>query len=105
MNIITTPSLTLSFVMKELYRRKIQSVYVEGGSSIHDAFWRMVIGIKLSPIFAKLIGGNGTASFASSREVNQMFALTEVTVEPVGEELRIVGRRQENVYRTHSRKG
>ena len=34
-----------------------------------------------------------------------MFALTEVTVEPVGEELRIVGRRQENVYRTHSRKG
>ncbi len=56
----------------------------------------------LSP---KLIGGNGTASFASSREVNQMFALTEVTVEPVGEELRIVGRRQENVYRTHSEKG
>ena len=69
-------------------------------------FWRMVIGTKLSPIFRqKLIGGNGTASFASSREVNQMFALTEVTVEPVGEELRIVGRRQENVYRTHSRKG
>ena len=105
-NIITTPSLTLSFVMKELYRRKIQSVYVEGGSSIHDAFladgyWDQVI-TYLSP---KLIGGNGTASFASSREVNQMFALTEVTVEPVGEELRIVGRRQENVYRTHSRKG
>ena len=34
--------------MKELYRRKIQSVYVEGGSSIHDAFladgyWDQVI--------------------------------------------------------------
>lgn len=104
--IITTPSLTLSFVMKELYRRKIQSVYVEGGSSIHDAFlasgyWDQIV-TYLSPT---IIGGNGTASFASDREVSHMITLGEVTVEEVGEDLRIVGRRKEDVYRTHSRKG
>lgn len=86
--------LSIEKVLAELAARNIQSLYVEGGAKMHDAFlasgaWDEVI-TYLAP---KIIGGNATASMNSSRSETAVAELTNVTVEQLGADLRISGRR------------
>ena len=86
---------TIERVSSELTQRGIQSVYVEGGAQIHDAFlasglWDEVI----TYVAPKLIGGNSTPSFSSQRLVESVTNLSDLTVENIDGNLRIVGRRR-----------
>lgn len=92
--VICEKALTIPVVVSELFSRTIQSVYVEGGAKIHDAFlasgyWDELI-TYLTP---KIIGGDGTASFTSSRRTEQVTAIKTIAIETFGEDLRITGRR------------
>lgn len=92
---IYLPEVTIAHVLAELTKRKIQSIYVEGGPTIHDAFlasglWDELI-TYLSP---KVIGGNSPVSFGSQRRASQITPLSEVTCEKYGEDFRIRGRRK-----------
>lgn len=92
--VISLPEVTIKCVISELTQRGIQSVYVEGGAKIHDAFlasglWDEVI----TYVAPKLIGGNSTASFSSERAVRFVTDLENLAVETIGEDLRISGRR------------
>ena len=92
--VVSLPEVTIDRVITELEQRGIQSLYVEGGAKIHDAFlasglWDEVI-TYMAP---KLIGGNSTASFSSERTVRSVTDLKNITVESIGEDLRISGRR------------
>ena len=92
--VIRNQVLSLSFVVAELTKRNIQSLYVEGGAAIHDAFlasgyWDELV----TYLVPKIIGGNGTASFTGTRLVEQVTALSGVSIEQLGLDIRIVGRR------------
>ncbi len=92
--VIQQDQVSVASVVRELKERKLQSIYVEGGARIHDAFlasgyWDEVISY-LSPT---LIGGNGTASFTSSREVADVTLVGDLSVEQIGQDIRISGRR------------
>ncbi|WP_052400719.1 bifunctional diaminohydroxyphosphoribosylaminopyrimidine deaminase/5-amino-6-(5-phosphoribosylamino)uracil reductase RibD [Oceanobacillus jeddahense] len=95
---------TIPKVVDYLQKEGIQSVYVEGGSKIHDAFlaenkFEEVI-TYISP---KLIGGNGAPAFYSDRKVSSVTSLALQSVEAVGEDIRIVSRREKkDVYRVNS---
>lgn len=95
---------TIPKVVDYLQKEGIQSVYVEGGSKIHDAFlaenkFEEVI-TYISP---KLIGGNGVPAFYSDRKVSSVMPLALQSVEAVGEDIRIVSRRgKKDVYRVDS---
>lgn len=89
------PHMTIAAVCQELYRRKIQSVYVEGGATIHDAFlaadcWDEII-CYLAPI---LLGGNSLPSMSSTRLGQRYANLNFTNITQVGPDLRIVARRQ-----------
>ncbi|WP_435522172.1 bifunctional diaminohydroxyphosphoribosylaminopyrimidine deaminase/5-amino-6-(5-phosphoribosylamino)uracil reductase RibD [Enterococcus rotai] len=87
-------SVTVQNVLNELHKRNIQSVYVEGGSVIHDAFlasdyWDEII-CYVAPL---LLGGNSLSSMSSNRESNSKTPLKFVDLEKIGSDFRIVGRR------------
>lgn len=87
-------SVTIQNVLEELHKRNIQSVYVEGGSVIHDAFlasdyWDEMI-CYVAPL---LLGGNSLSSMSSNRVSNSGTPLKFVNLEKIGSDLRIVGRR------------
>ena len=91
---IVLKSATVKSIIKELTRRNIHSLYVEGGAKVHDSFlnsgyWDQMI----TYIAPKVIGGNGVPAMSSTREVNQVIELTNVTVESIHDDLRISGRR------------
>lgn len=93
--VIVLPKMSISEVVKELAMRNVQSVYVEGGAQIHDAFlaegyWEELI-TYLSP---QLIGGSSLPSFASERVAETLTTLEQVVIEPVGVDFRISGRRK-----------
>jgi diaminohydroxyphosphoribosylaminopyrimidine deaminase/5-amino-6-(5-phosphoribosylamino)uracil reductase len=93
--VICLPQVTIEQVIKELTKRKLQALYVEGGARIHDAFlasgyWDEVI----TYVAAKVMGGAGLSSFGSEREVEQLSELTDVKITQIGADLRISGRRQ-----------
>ena len=88
--VINSSALTIEFVLQELAKRQIQSVYVEGGSKIHDAFlgsnmWDELV----SYISPKIIGGNGVPAFSSQREINQVLRLENITVKQLNQDIRI----------------
>lgn len=92
--VIQVRQLSIDKILAELTARNIQSLYVEGGAKMHDAFlasgaWDEVI-TYLAP---KIIGGNATASMNSTRPETAVAELTDVTVEQLGADLRISGRR------------
>ncbi len=65
--VIDLPEFSIANILRVLYDEKIQSVYVEGGAAVHDAFldsglWDEII----SYVTPKLIGGNGKAEYQSS---------------------------------------
>lgn len=85
---------TIPQILADLGKLGIQSVYVEGGPTIHDAFledgnWSDLI-TYVSP---KLIGGNSLAAFSSQRPTQKMTELLVTEVSQLGTDLRIVGRR------------
>lgn len=92
-HVIQLINMQLMSVLHDLAERKIQSVYVEGGATIHDAFlnndcWEESI-TYISP---KLLGGKSISSFDSERIPTQVTRLKDVTVKQVGEDIRIQGR-------------
>lgn len=95
---------TISKVIEYLQNEGIQSVYVEGGSRIHDAFLaENLFEEVITYISPKLIGGNGVPAFSSDRNVLSAVPLTLQSVEAVGEDIRIVSRKGEkDVYRIDS---
>ena len=92
--VIRNQALSLSFVVTELTKRNLQSLYVEGGAAIHDAFLASGYWDELVTYLApKIIGGNGTASFTGTRLVEQVTALSDISIEQLGSDIRIAGRR------------
>ncbi|MCT1904627.1 bifunctional diaminohydroxyphosphoribosylaminopyrimidine deaminase/5-amino-6-(5-phosphoribosylamino)uracil reductase RibD [Oceanobacillus sojae] len=95
---------TISKVIEYLQNEGVQSVYVEGGSRIHDAFLaENLFEEVITYISPKLIGGNGVPAFSSDRNVLSAVPLTLQSVEAVGEDIRIVSRKgKKDVYRIDS---
>ena len=96
--IIRKPTISLCDVINELTNRNIQSLYVEGGGRLHDSFiendfWDEII-TYLSP---KILGGNSLASFRSDRVVKGCTKLKSVQIKKIGEDFRIVGKREEDI--------
>lgn len=93
--VVSFPEVTIERVISELTRRGVQSVYVEGGAQIHDAFLASGLWDELITYLApKVIGGNSTSSFSSQRLVESVTNLSDLTVETIDGNLRIVGRRR-----------
>lgn len=95
-SVIQLEELTIVSLLKELAARQVQSLYVEGGAAIHDAF--LASGLwqeSITYVAPKFLGGNSLASFTSERTPKQLQQLTEVTVTAVGEDVCIRGRRPE----------
>lgn len=93
-DVIKSNKLTIDFVLKELAKRQIQSVYVEGGAKIHDAFlasdkWDELI-TYVSP---KLIGGNAQSAFSSQRESNKIINLEHLEIKQINKDIRLSARR------------
>lgn len=87
---------TVSKVIEVLQKEGIQSVYVEGGGRIHDAFLEAnMFEEVITYISSKLIGGRAVSAFSSDRNNLQVTPLTLQSVETVGEDIRIVSRRAE----------
>lgn len=85
---------TLPLVIHELKYRNIQSLYVEGGSTIHDVFlreehWEEII----TYITPNLVGGDGLPSMTSMRNITQVKKLKQLKIEVIGDNVRISGRR------------
>lgn len=92
--LVQMSTVTIPNVLNELFKKTIQSVYVEGGSTIHDAFlasdcWDELI-CYVAPV---LLGGDSLSSFSSNRVSTSGTALKYVELEKVGRDLRIVGRK------------
>jgi diaminohydroxyphosphoribosylaminopyrimidine deaminase/5-amino-6-(5-phosphoribosylamino)uracil reductase len=91
---IYTPNFSFDFFIETLKKEGIQSLYIEGGPKIHDAFlaenlWDELI----SYIAPKLFGGNSPAAFNSDRFVLQEQLLEFVEVKQIGKDIRVRGRR------------
>lgn len=85
---------TIESVVEELTRQGIQSVYVEGGSRVHDAFVESELWDEMITYLApKVIGGNASNSISSTRESNHLIELTDVTYQQLGQDMRINGRK------------
>ncbi|MBK8155867.1 MAG: bifunctional diaminohydroxyphosphoribosylaminopyrimidine deaminase/5-amino-6-(5-phosphoribosylamino)uracil reductase RibD [Streptococcus sp.] len=79
--VIDLPEFSIANILRVLYDEKIQSVYVEGGAAVHDAFldsglWDEII----SYVTPKLIGGNGKAAISSFRLVEEVLELQDFHV-------------------------
>ena len=94
-NSINLPEFSIANILQVLYEARIQSVYVEGGAQVHDAFltselWDEVI----SYVTPKVIGGNGRAAMNSSRQVEEVQDLQEFSYQKIGNNLRLSGKRR-----------
>ncbi|MFV0561183.1 MAG: bifunctional diaminohydroxyphosphoribosylaminopyrimidine deaminase/5-amino-6-(5-phosphoribosylamino)uracil reductase RibD [Enterococcus sp.] len=90
--VFTYKIFTLDVLMTTLWEAGIQSVYVEGGPKIHDAFlesdyWEDVI-TYLAP---KLIGGTSLAAFSSARLPEKIVELHDLEIDRLDDTLRIKG--------------
>lgn len=86
---------TIAKVVDALAKEGVQSIYVEGGAKIHDAFLaNNLFEEVITYIAPKLIGGQGTPSFSSEREIETPIPLTFHAIEKLGADLRIVSRRR-----------
>ncbi|WP_080875877.1 bifunctional diaminohydroxyphosphoribosylaminopyrimidine deaminase/5-amino-6-(5-phosphoribosylamino)uracil reductase RibD [Oceanobacillus timonensis] len=94
--LISNQDWTIPKVVDYLRKEGIQSVYVEGGSKMHDAFLaENMFEEVITYIAPKLIGSNGVPAFASNRDVSATTPLVFQRVEAVGEDVRMVSRREE----------
>ncbi|MGT2924443.1 bifunctional diaminohydroxyphosphoribosylaminopyrimidine deaminase/5-amino-6-(5-phosphoribosylamino)uracil reductase RibD [Streptococcus caviae] len=88
---------TVAKVVKKLAEEGIQSLYVEGGSRIHDAFYEANLWdewlLYLAPV---LLGGDALASMSSSRMSQRLTHLSVLSLEQVGEDWRLSAKRKED---------
>ncbi|MGT2948717.1 bifunctional diaminohydroxyphosphoribosylaminopyrimidine deaminase/5-amino-6-(5-phosphoribosylamino)uracil reductase RibD [Streptococcus devriesei] len=96
-SVFCDPDWTVDKVVKKLAEEGIQSLYVEGGSRIHDAFYEAGLWdeylLYLAPV---LLGGNALGSMSSSRRSQRLTYLSDVSLEQVGEDWRISAKRKED---------
>lgn len=83
----------LAEVVATLAKAGVQSIYVEGGGTVHDAFlaanlWNECI----TYIAPEIFGGHSIPAFGSKRTVHQGVTLTQVEVDRLGADIRISGR-------------
>lgn len=93
--VIDLPEFSIANILRVLYDEKIQSVYVEGGAAVHDAFlnsglWDEII----SYVTPKLIGGNGKASISSFRLVEEVLELQDFSCQKIGNTIRLSAKRR-----------
>ena len=93
--VIDLPEFSIANILQTLYDEKIQSLYVEGGAGVHDAFlecglWDEVI----SYVTPKLIGGNGKAAMSSFRLVEEVLELQDFSVQTIGNNVRLSAKRR-----------
>ncbi|WP_420705960.1 bifunctional diaminohydroxyphosphoribosylaminopyrimidine deaminase/5-amino-6-(5-phosphoribosylamino)uracil reductase RibD [Enterococcus sp. CWB-B31] len=93
--VVSLSKVTIPAVLHALQERTIQSVYVEGGAIIHDAFlasdcWEEII-CYMTPT---LLGGNSLPAMSSNRETSHLASMKFTEIEKIGEDFRIVGRRE-----------
>ena len=85
---------TIAGVVKECGRRGLQSLYVEGGPTIHRAFFESgLVNELLTYLSPQLIGQQGVAGFQPGRPVQPR----DVGIEEVGDNLRSTERVDEDV--------
>lgn len=93
--VIDLPEFSIANILRVLYDEKIQSVYVEGGAAVHDAFlnsglWDEII----SYVTPKLIGGNGKAAISSFRLVEEVLELQDFSCQKIGNTIRFSAKRR-----------
>lgn len=93
--VIDLPEFSIANILRVLYDEKIQSVYVEGGAAVHDAFlnsglWDEII----SYVTPKLIGGNGKAAISSFRLVEEVLELQDFSCQKIGNTIRLSAKRR-----------
>ena len=93
--VIDLPEFSIANILRVLYDEKIQSVYVEGGAAVHDAFlnsglWDEII----SYVTPKLIGGNGKAAISSFRLVEEVLELQDFLCQKIGNTIRLSAKRR-----------
>lgn len=93
--VIDLPEFPIANILRVLYDEKIQSVYVEGGAAVHDAFlnsglWDEII----SYVTPKLIGGNGKAAISSFRLVEEVLELQDFSCQKIGNTIRFSAKRR-----------
>ena len=96
-SVFCDPDWTVDKVVKKLAEEGIQSLYVEGGSRIHDAFYAADLWdewlLYLAPV---LLGGDALAGMSSSRKSQTLTSLLDVSLEQIGEDWRIAAKRKED---------
>ena len=101
--VISQATMTIDSVLSELTRLGVQSLYVEGGATIHDAFlmndkWDELI----CYLALKLLGGNSLPSFSSRRPSLVATELALTTSQMIGPDIRLTARRYPHVHRINS---
>lgn len=91
---IVQEKVTIESLVDYLSQEGVQSLYVEGGARIHDAFikeglWDAFI----SYLAPKIIAGNGLPATSSDRVSQELLDLKDVKVQQIGQDIRISGRR------------
>jgi len=94
--IFYTPKFSFRFFIETMRQKGLQSLYIEGGAKIHDAFleenlWDEII----SYIAPKLFGGKSPMSFHSERLISEEQQLEFLEVEQLGEDIRVRGKRKQ----------
>lgn len=88
--VFTAKQWTVSEVVARLAQEGVQSLYVEGGSRIHDAFYEADLWdewlLYLSPT---ILGGNALPELSSLRSSKAMTRLFDVSLEQIGQDWRI----------------
>jgi diaminohydroxyphosphoribosylaminopyrimidine deaminase/5-amino-6-(5-phosphoribosylamino)uracil reductase len=84
-----------NFVMRELYKRGIMSVLIEGGSAITTSFLcKKLVDEAWLYIAPKIIGADGIHYFGKMgfKEMSKVFSLKNVTIEKINEDVLIKGK-------------
>ncbi|WP_125981253.1 bifunctional diaminohydroxyphosphoribosylaminopyrimidine deaminase/5-amino-6-(5-phosphoribosylamino)uracil reductase RibD [Loigolactobacillus iwatensis] len=86
------PKWSINLVIQELAQAGIQSVLVEGGPQLHDAFlvtnnWQRLIIYQTN----QLAGGTGLAAFQSQRQSTELTTLEIRSVKKIGNAIKITG--------------
>ncbi|AYF92130.1 bifunctional diaminohydroxyphosphoribosylaminopyrimidine deaminase/5-amino-6-(5-phosphoribosylamino)uracil reductase RibD [Apilactobacillus bombintestini] len=88
-------SWNLAEIMKVLYQQNIQSVLVEGGSKLHDAFRDAnLFDQVIQYIVPQIAGGDSLPAFNSLRHVEKMTHMNVKSVDTVGNAIRIITQRK-----------
>ena len=93
--VIDLPEFSIANILRVLYDEKIQSVYVEDGAAVHDAFLNSGLSDEIiSYVTPKLIGGNGKAAISSFRLVEEVLELQDFSCQKIGNTIRLSAKRR-----------